>query len=101
MGYFSALDMLRHANRNVALRWHLQSNHYPPIPDCMLPVIRRAITAAAHGKWDRMLRLPEGVNHKKYGKRAPVWEVVKHAHLDAFIEAERVRLGLDPPEGEK
>ena len=96
MGYLSAVDMLNHANRNVALRWHLQSNHYPPIPDCMLPVVRRAISYAARGKWETLLTLPEGVSHKKHGKRAPVWEVVKHAHLDAFITAERVRLGLEP-----
>ena len=98
MGYLSAVDMLNHANRNVALRWHLQSNHYPAIPDCMLPVIRRAISYAARGKWNTRVTLPEGVHHKWYGSRVPVSTLVEHAHLEAFVAAERVRLGLDGAE---
>jgi hypothetical protein len=68
----------------VALSWHLQSNHYPPVPLSMLPVCERAIAKARAGKWHFRVRLPKGCKFKG-SVYAPVDEIVRGHHLDSFI----------------
>jgi hypothetical protein len=68
----------------VALEWHLQSNHYPPVPMSMLPVCERAIKKARDGKWHFRVRLPKGCTFKG-SIYAPVDEVVRGHNLDTFI----------------
>ena len=86
MGYSSARDMLEHTNLTTALRWHLTSNHFPPVPESCLPVARKAIHYAKREEWDRRLRLPEGMTHRHTGSLASVAECVRAWHLDAFLE---------------
>lgn len=89
MGYTQALGMAEAVaenavNLDAALSWHLQSNHYPPVPSSMVAPCKRAITYARKGEWDRNVRLPEGVTWR--GKRsAPAHAVVEGHHLEAFI----------------
>jgi len=71
-----------------ALRIHLTSNHYPPIPLMMLPVAKRALEKARRGEWEKKLRMPKDVTHKVYGKLVPVHEVMSHMHLDTFLDTE-------------
>jgi len=68
----------------VALEWHLQANHYPPVPLSMLPVCEKAIVKARAGKWDAKVRLPKGCTFKG-SVYAPVDEIVRGHHLDTFI----------------
>jgi hypothetical protein len=68
----------------VALEWHLQSNHYPPVPLSMLPVCERAIKKARAGKWHFRVRLPKGCTFKG-GIYAPVDEVVRGHNLNCFV----------------
>jgi hypothetical protein len=73
------------AESDIALAWHLQSNHYPPLPAELVPVARRVIDKANRGDWDKRVRLPEGVSYR--GSRlAPVAACVEAWHLDAFLE---------------
>jgi hypothetical protein len=84
MGYLRASEMAHLAPLDTALRWHLQHNHYPPVPASMVSVCRRAIKAAKAGDTERRLRLPKGVTWK--GERtAPVWAVIEGHHLEAFL----------------
>lgn len=66
------------------LRWHLQSNHYPPVPPSMIPVCIEAIDEANEGNWDSEITLPEGVSWKGLTE-APVHAIVEAHHLDTWI----------------
>lgn len=69
-----------------ALTWHLQHNHYPPVPLIMLDVCIAAIEAAECEEWDVEIDLPEHVSYRGRTS-APAWAIVKQHHLDAFIGA--------------
>ncbi len=84
-GYLSAVGMATAAPLHAALKWHLQSNHFPPVPAVMVPVAERAVLAARGGDWAKLLRLPAGVRYRGNVK-ASVAEVVESFHLDAFVE---------------
>lgn len=91
MGKMSAISMNEAVQDNdisldAALAWHLQSNHYPPIPSSMIPVCKRAIELANMGEYDGLIELPEGIEHRIYGTTVPAHSVIEYAHLDSFIE---------------
>lgn len=66
------------------LGWHLTSNHYPPVPDSMIPVCIEAIDNANEGEWDKLVSLPEGVGYKGLTV-APTHAIVEQHHLDNWI----------------
>lgn len=86
MGYLSALDMREYGGEEVALRWHLSHNHFPPIPEEMIPVAKKALVNAKAGRWGRRVKLPPGVRHRATGQCATTEALVRHMHLDAFLE---------------
>lgn len=90
MGYTSARDFADQASLDVALSWHLQANHFPPVPTDMVPVCKAAIEAAADGEWDTEIVLPDGFAYRDQFS-APVRAIVEAHHLDAFIDAELER----------
>ena len=69
---------------DMQLEWHLQSNHYPPVPTYMVPVCIEAIDNANEGEWYKLVSLPEGVGYKGLTV-APTWAIVESHHLDAWI----------------
>ena len=84
MGRLSAEDMIEHASFDQALAWHLKGNHYPPLPESLIPVAKIVIEKAKQGRWDAKVKLPEGVSYQ--GKRmVPVSACVEAWHLDAFL----------------
>lgn len=59
MGRLAAQDMAAHApSLEVALGWHLGSNHYPPLPSFFIPTCVAAIEAGNDEDWDREIPLP-------------------------------------------
>ena len=71
--------------QDVALSWHLQSNHYPPLPQALIPACQQAIKNANAGLWDAWVPLPPG-----YGFVSGVTtaQLVEGCHLDSFLEIE-------------
>jgi hypothetical protein len=68
-----------------AIGWHLQSNHYPPVPLSMVPVCIEAIEAGQEEDWGRLIELPEGVLWR--GKNsAPASALVEAHHLDSWLQ---------------
>jgi len=66
------------------LAYHLQGNHYPPVPLSMVQPCIEAIDAAYDEDYDREIEMPEGVSYK--GKTtAPAWAIIEQHHLDWFI----------------
>jgi hypothetical protein len=68
----------------AALGYHLQHNHYPPVPTSMIPVCVQAIELAAEDNYDALVTLPEGVTWRG-DEEAPVWAIVEGHHLEDFI----------------
>jgi hypothetical protein len=74
---------------------HLSANHYPPIPQVMVPVCIEAITAYWEDDSERLIPLP--FDGERDGKpfqiewrgqtEAPAWAIAEHAHLWAWIES--------------
>ncbi len=70
----------------VALSAHLQSNHYPPIPVRMIEPAKLAIQAANEDERDRVIKLPNGIEHRSTGAtEVPASALIEHMHLDCFI----------------
>ncbi len=82
---FAAMEKQGEISIDQALSWHLSSNHYPPIPQYMLPACKAAIDAANAGEWDREIDIPEGVQYKDGGKPTAS-ALIEHAHLDSFLD---------------
>lgn len=82
----------------TAIGWHLQGNHYPPIPQSMIPVCIEAIDAANEEDYKRLIKLPiDGLDRngepfqirwRDGSDHAPAWAIIEHAHLDAWIQGE-------------
>ena len=85
MGRMQAEEMKDLAGLDQALSWHLQSNHYPPVPLSMLPICKEAIEHANTGDWDTLLKLPKGCSFRGSDK-APVSAIVEQHHLDTFLD---------------
>lgn len=88
MGRLQASDMAHHApNLRTALSWHLQHNHYPPVPLTMLDCCEQAIEFAEMDEWNVNVELPPGVSYKG-ADVAPVWAIVEQHHLGDFLTGE-------------
>ena len=66
------------------LAYHLQGNHYPPVPLSMVQPCIDAIDAFYDEDWDREIAMPEGVSYKG-SNVAPAWAIIEQHHLDWFI----------------
>lgn len=88
MGYQSAVSFIEEApTLEVALTWHLQSNHYPPLPTSLIPTCIAAIDAFQDEDYERAIELPEGIFWKGQ-KEAPASAIVDGHNLDAFLDGQ-------------
>jgi len=79
MGYVSTREIRTFLGEDQAVRWHLQSNFYPPITLSFLPAVRRALALARAECWETKIELPSG-----YEKT--VREICCDLHLEAFLD---------------
>lgn len=68
-----------------AITWHLQGNHYPPIPVSMVQPCIEAIDAYWDDNLDKEIDMPEGVFYKGL-TTAPAREIIVQHHLYAWCE---------------
>jgi hypothetical protein len=71
------------------LQYHLQGNHYPPVPLEMIPVCIEAIDAFYEEDWERMIDMPKvGDFQIRYRgeTQAPASAIVEQHHLSWFID---------------
>jgi hypothetical protein len=67
------------------IAYHLQGNHYPPVPLSMVQPCIDAIDAMYAEESDTPIALPEGITYK--GRTtAPAWAIVEQHHLSWFID---------------
>ncbi len=67
------------------LAYHLQGNHYPPVPLSMVQPCIEAIDAYYDEDYDRFIAMPEGVFYKGMS-HAPASAIVDQHHLSWFID---------------
>ena len=87
MGNLQAREMAELGADSIeqALAWHLQSNHFPPIPLSMVPICMEAIDAYWEDDLDKLISLPEGVGFR--GRTvAPARDIIIQHHLDAWCD---------------
>jgi hypothetical protein len=82
MGYSTALEFAE-LDLDRGLSYHLQANHYPPVPLSMVPVCIEAIDAYWDDNTDKLIKLPEGVLWRNQTE-APAWSILEAHHLSAW-----------------
>lgn len=66
------------------LAYHLQGNHYPPVPLSMVKPCIEAIDAYYDNDAMRQISMPDGVLYK--GRMtAPAWAIIEQHHLDFWL----------------
>lgn len=92
MGSMQAVAMNELLDLERAVGWHLQSNHYPPVPSYMVPVCIDAIEAVDAGNGEKPIQLPASVTWRDR-EWAPAWVIVEGHHLEAFLTFEEESYG--------
>lgn len=70
---------------STAIKIHLTSNHYPPVPVSMVEPCIDAIDAYHNGDTDQEIPMPQGITYK--GRTtAPAWAIIEQHHLEAWCE---------------
>ena len=83
MGYNTALDFAD-LDLEQGIAYHLQGNHYPPVPLSMVQPCIEAIDAYYDESYDKLIKMPEGVSYKG-NTHAPAWAIIEQHHLDAWL----------------
>ena len=95
MGALQAQEMASLLDSRSAMAWHLQSNHYPPVPATMIDPCLEAIEAGLEEDWDRLIQLPfDGVDRNgepfqitwRGQDKAPAWAIIEGHHLEPWLE---------------
>jgi hypothetical protein len=89
MGRFTAegINEIAELSLKQKLAWHLQGNHYPPIPEIMVKPCMEAIELANQGYWTAEVEMPVGTSYR--GKTsAPVSAIVEQHHLETFLDTD-------------
>jgi hypothetical protein len=86
MGAMQAMDLAESEliDLETQISIHLRSNHYPPVPNEMVPVCIEAIDKANEGEWEEFITLPEGTSWRGE-PAAPVHAIVEGHHLEFWI----------------
>jgi hypothetical protein len=67
--------------------YHLQGNHYPPVPLSMVQPCIEAIDAYYEEDYNKLIKMPEGVSYR--GDRyAPAHAIITQHHLEAWLPEE-------------
>lgn len=72
-----------------SLAYHLQCNHYPPVPLSMVPVCVQAIDIAVENDGyvrDMEVDLPENTFYKGRTS-APVYAIIEQHHLHDYVDS--------------
>jgi hypothetical protein len=86
MGSNFAQDLAENIDISLeqAIGYHLQGNHYPPVPLSMVQPCIEALDAAREMDAMRYIAMPEGVFYKGMS-HAPAWAIIEQHHLDAWL----------------
>jgi hypothetical protein len=84
MGLTTALSLQEDLSLETGLAYHLQANHYPPVPVAMVQPCIDAIDAYHDEDYGRLIELPAGISWRGETS-APAHAIVDAHHLDAWL----------------
>ena len=84
MGLNTAIDLEASLSLEAGLAYHLQGNHYPPIPLSMVQPCIDAIDAYYDEDYQRLIDLPDPITWRDQNT-APASAIVEAHHLDAWL----------------
>jgi len=86
MGFNTAMDLAENIDISLeqAIGYHLQGNHYPPVPLSMVQPCIEALDAAREMDAMRQIAMPDGIFYKGMS-HAPAWAIIEQHHLDAWL----------------
>lgn len=84
MGLITAMDLEENVSLETGLAYHLQANHYPPVPVAMVQPCIDAIDAYHEEDYQREINLPEGISWRGQST-APASAIAEAHHLDAWM----------------
>jgi hypothetical protein len=84
MGYTTALALEEDLSLEAGLAYHLQGNHYPPVPVSMVQPCIDAIDAFYDEEYSREINLPEGITWRGQTS-CPASAIVDAHHLEAWL----------------
>jgi hypothetical protein len=86
MGSNFATDLAENIDISLeqAIGYHLQGNHYPPVPLSMVAPCIEAIDAYHENDAMRQIAMPDGVFYKG-NTTAPAWAIIEQHHLDFWL----------------
>ena len=84
MGFNTAQELAEILDLDSSLKFHLQANHYPPVPVTMVQPCIDAIDAYHDEDYDRQIELPDGISWRGL-HTAPASAIVEAHHLDAWL----------------
>jgi len=84
MGLTTAIALEENLSLETGLAYHLQANHYPPVPVAMVQPCIDAIDAFHEEDFDREINLPEGISWRGQNT-APASAIAEAHHLDAWL----------------
>lgn len=68
------------------MTYHLKWNHYPSLPASMVSPAIQAIKNARRGEYDKRVRLPGDISHRRYGRLVPTHVIIRDLHLEDLVE---------------
>ena len=82
MGPINALRVLDLITLEGDLRWHLQKNLYPPVPDVMIPIAVKAVILCRNDQFNKTIEIP--IEHRM-GWMVPAYVIVESYHLESWV----------------
>jgi len=80
-------DLFPELDLETAIGYHLQGNHYPPVPLSMVHPCVEAIDAYYEEDYNRLIELPFPITWRGE-THAPASAIVENHHLDAWLPQE-------------
>lgn len=84
MGLTTAIDLEENLSLETGLAYHLQANHYPPVPVAMVQPCIDTIDAYHDEDYQRLIELPAGITWRGETS-APASAIAEAHHLDAWL----------------
>jgi hypothetical protein len=82
MGYTQALEILNLITLEQDIRWNLENNYYPRVPDVMIPIAIKAVILCRNDQFNKILEVP--IEHRM-GWMVPAYVIVEAYHLEPWV----------------
>ena len=83
MGHIQALETLKLINLEQDIRWNLENNYYPRVPDVMIPIAVKAVMLCREDKFDETIVI--SFEHQFHGWMIPAYVIVEAYHLESWV----------------